>query len=309
MTPSLPHRAHLILRRGYRHLGTFASLASAAFTLIARAARLLLPSGLASRKTLLVLPSAPYAPGLFSAFATVLGLLDHYDNWRGRYAGIRVDFGTEGLYYDASAGKNWWQYYFEPVDRETELNAPKTIIGEDEHFYFARRVEAAMSRQRGYALIDRYIQPRAHIREKVDTYARANFDGAFVIGIHYRGTDKFEDAPRVPYERVRATVLDVINAGCPARYKLFVATDEQAFLDYMLNLFPGKLHCLEMYRSIDGKPIDVIPGDNRKKGEDAVADCLLLSRCDYLVRTASNLGLCATLFNPHMPVMLLNRER
>ena len=166
-----------------------------------------------------------------------------------------------------------------------------------------------MSRERGFTLIDRYIRPRAHIRERVDSYVRTNFDSAFVIGIHYRGTDKFEDAPRVPYEQVRAAVLDAINAAAPARYKLFVATDEQAFLEYMLDLFPGRLLYLDMYRSVDSAPIDVVQGDNHRKGEDAVMDCLLLSRCDHLVRTASNLSLCSTLFNPDIPVVLLNHER
>ena len=64
-----------------------------------------------------------------------------------------------------------------------------------------------------------------------------------------------------------------------------------------------------MHRSVDGTPIDVIQGDNWNKGRDAVLDCLLLSRCDVLVRTASNLGLCAAFFNPRLPVVLLNRER
>ena len=308
VTASLPHRAQQVLRSGYRRLGTFKSQASATFTLLARTARLISPARLASRKELLVLPSAAYARGLFSAFASVLGLLEHYDNWRDRYAGIRVDFGIEGLYYDPSAGDNWWQYFFEPIDRGTEQNAPRTIVSEDEHFYFARRVETTMLRERGFALIDRYIRPRARILEKVDEYARANFADAFVIGIHYRGTDKLADAPRVPYEQVREAIRGAITVAAPARYKLFVATDEQAFLDYMLDLFPGKLHYLWMYRSVDGRPIDVKQGDNRRKGEDAVLDCLLLSRCQYLVRTASNLSLCSTLFNPAVPVVHLNRE-
>jgi hypothetical protein len=306
---SLADRVHRLLRREYRRLSTFARLTRAAFALSVRTVRPVLPAGFASRKGFLVLPSAIYAPGLFSAFATVLGLLEHYDNWRGRYAGVRVDFGNEGLYYDPSAGDNWWEYFFERIDRGAEQNAPRTIIGTDEQFYFARRVERTMPRAHGFALIDQYIRPQQHIREKVDAYVRANFDGAFMIGIHYRGTDKFKDAPRVPYERVQTAVLDAIKTAGPTPYKLFVATDEEAFLDYMLDLFPGKVDYLDMYRSVDGKPIDVIQGDNRKKGEDAVMDCLLLSRCDYLVRTASNLSLCSTFFNPDMPVALLNRER
>ena len=33
-----------------------------------------------------------------------------------------------------------------------------------------------------------------------------------------------------------------------------------------------------------------------------------LSRCHHLVRTASNLSLCALLFNPRVPEVALNRE-
>jgi len=309
---TVPHPAHRVdqfLRRAYRRLSTAARRARAGFTLLSRIVRLSLPARARPRRELLVLPSAVYVPGLFSAFATVLGLLEHYDNRRGRYAGIRVDFASQGLYYDPSAGDNWWEYYFEPIDHGTQQDSQVTLVGADEQFHFARRVERSMPRERGHELIERYIRPKPHIREKIDAYVRANFGQAFVIGIHYRGTDKFHDAPRVPYDQVRTAVLDAINVAGPAPYKLFVATDEQAFLDYLLGMFPGKLVYLEMYRSLDGKPIDVISGDNRKKGEDAVMDCLLLSRCQYLVRTASNLSLCATLFNPDIPVTLLNRER
>lgn len=297
-----------LLRQEHRRSSAFARQTRAAFRLIARTGRLALLASNPSRKELLVVPSACYDPGLFAAFATVLGLLEYYDKWRHHYTGIRVDFGTRGLYYDPSVGNNWWEYYFDPIDLGARPNASRTILSDDEQFHFAKRVERTMPRHLGFRLIDRYIRPRQYIREKVDAYARANFEGTFVIGIHYRGTDKFEDAPRVPYERVHAAVLDAINAAGGRRYKLFVATDEQAFVDYMRDLFPCKICCLEMYRSTDGRPIDLRQDDNYRKGEDAVMDCLLLSRCDRLVRTASNLGLCSTLFNPDLHYVLLNRE-
>ena len=65
-----------------------------------------------------------------------------------------------------------------------------------------------------------------------------------------------------------------------------------------------------MFRSVDGRPIDVVNTDgNHQKGLDAVVDCLLLSRTHAMIRTASNLSLCSTLFNPQLPDTLLNRER
>ena len=78
----------------------------------------------------------------------------------------------------------------------------------------------------------------------------------------------------------------------------------------MRDLHPGALLFRDMFRSSDGRPIDVVNEDrNHKKGVDAVIDCILLSRCQVLIRTSSNLSLCSTLFAPEMPVILLNRKR
>ena len=132
--------------------------------------------------------------------------------------------------------------------------------------------------------------------------------GARIIGVHYRGTDKRQDAPRVPYEAVASAVIaQAAREG--GDWKLFAASDEQAFVDFMRERFGARVACLDMRRSTDGSPIDVVQGDNRRKGADAVLDCLLLSRCDALLRTASNLGLCASFFNPRVLVVELSRER
>ena len=98
------------------------------------------------------------------------------------------------------------------------------------------------------------------------------------------------------------------EAGPDAR--IFVATDEAAFVDHMEHSFPGRILKRDMFRSQDGRPIDVVNADsNHVKGLHAVVDCLLLARTHVLIRTASNLGLAATFFNPVQPVLLLNPER
>lgn len=282
-------------------------------TLLARIARLrLLAAGLPMKRQFLIVRGLGGADsaGLFSELVTVLGALDHFEHWGAQYAGLQVDFADRGLYYEPAHGANWWQYYFEAINVGSRVNAiPRLAAHLRDHEDFAPEIER-LSRARGFALIERYVRPNPHIREKVDVYARANFGDAYVIGVHYRGTDKFMEAPRVAYEQVHAAVLEAINEARPARHKLFIATDEAAFLDYMLELFPGRLLYREMFRSVDGRPIDVVNDDgNRTKGEDAIIDCLLLSRCDYLLRTASSLSLCASFFNPVMPVMLLNNDR
>jgi hypothetical protein len=247
--------------------------------------------------------------GLFSEFAAVLGALEHYEEWPGYYAGLNVQF-RSGLYFESAAGPDWWEYYFEPISLGSRTNAATRVVGPHEHDMFAYRVEQTMPRQSGAALVARHIRLRPHLQATVDAYVRTKFGDAFVIGIHYRGTDKWEDAPRVPYEEIRAAVQRVAQSEGTAQYKLYLATDEKAFLDYMLDLYPDRVLYREMFRSTDGRPIDVVNEDsNHKKGEDAVIDCVLLSRTQHLIRTASNLSLCSTFFNSAVPEILLNPER
>lgn len=167
-----------------------------------------------------------------------------------------------------------------------------------------------MPRATAAALIDRHVVVRPRIQSLVAGYVREHWPAHFAVGVHYRGTDKAEDAPRVPYEQVEAVVRDTVKRSGSGPYRVFLATDEQAFVDYMRARFPDELRYREMFRSIDGRPTDVFNSDsNHKKGEDALVDCLLLSQTHHLVRTASNLSLCSTLFNPRLPETQLNRER
>jgi hypothetical protein len=249
------------------------------------------------------------ATGLFSEFAAVLGILDHYERWQPLYAGVRVEFG-DGLYYEPSFGPNWWEYYFEPINIGSHSGAPARVVSPYYHDLCANRIEQTMPRERAARLVARYVVLKPRIRAIVDAYVREHWGDAMVLGVHYRGTDKSAEAPRVPFDEVEAVVRHAISRAGPRPGKLFVATDEQAFLDYMRDRFPAQLLYREMFRSTDGRAIDVVNADgNHQKGEDAVLDCLLLSRTHALIRTASNLSLCAALFNPHVPETLLNRER
>ena len=118
-----------------------------------------------------------------------------------------------------------------------------------------------------------------------------------------------EDAPRLAYADV-AEVIDSALSDQPPSCRIFLATDETAFVEFMSQRFGDRLTYRQMFRSSDGKPIDRVNSDgNYQKGVDAVVDCLLLSRTNYLIRTASNLSMFSTFFNPQMPERLLNPER
>jgi hypothetical protein len=265
-------------------------------------------AGVALRRPRLVLGCYRGAEGsgLFSEFRVVLGALAHYERWRHVYAGLRVDYAADGLFYEPAHGPNWWQYYFEPVDLGPGGGGVEARVGPLQHQSFAEAGER-LARENAAELVRRHIRPRPHVARAVDAYAAGQFAGAYVVGIHYRGTNKFEEAPRVPYDAVRAAAAEALERAGSATRRIFLATDEQPFLDYMRAQFPDTLLYREMFRSADGRPIDEVNEDgNYRKGEDAVIDCLLLARCRALIRTASNLSVCATLFNPALPQRALN---
>jgi len=253
----------------------------------------------------IVMTGRPKA-GLFATLNFVCMLLSRYK--AGNYRGIEVDFGTTGLYYEPKYGKNWWNYYFEPVCFGKKINIKKVVDVPylDPHTDLHKKKPPI--RQTMFGMIQKYFHIKPHILDKINTFDKENFKDYFVISVHYRGTDKIKEAPRLPYEKIPEAVLDIMKSHGDKKYKIFVATDEQAFVDYMITLF-GDLVCYkkDALRSTSGQPIHFDKNFNHyKSGEDALVDCLLLSRGNFLIRTSSNLSRWATYFNPNLPSIELS---
>ena len=68
------------------------------------------------------------ASGFFSEFCAVVGALAHYEAHTAIYAGLQVDFADEGLYYEAAAGPNWWEFYFEPAHTQANVACPVKVF-------------------------------------------------------------------------------------------------------------------------------------------------------------------------------------
>ncbi len=66
---------------------------------------------------------------------------------------------------------------------------------------------------------------------------------------------------------------------------------------------------IEAHRSSGTAGVHLSNRNQYKIGEESILDALLLSKCDLLVRTSSNLSLWSTYFNPDLPVILLNERR
>ena len=221
-------------------------------------------------------------------------------------SGLRVNFENKGFYCDKEYGKNWWEYYFELIDVGEITNIVKKFP-----YYkrvaFSLNSEFGMSRERGNELIRKYIFLKPHIQSRINNFYETHFQENYVIGVHYRGTDKCLDADIVFYKDVYERLQVVIKGH--HNYKIFIATDDYHFLVYMNAHFPERIISIDAIRSDEGAAVHFIEkGYNYKKGEDAIVDCVLLSKCGILLKTSSNLSNCSIKFNPNIPVINLNKS-
>jgi hypothetical protein len=273
------------------------------------AACLALPCSVWGRAPFFVI--TPLNAGLFAEFNLVLGMLDHYEKLQQQklpHAGLHVDFGREGLYFDPKMGTNFWQYYFEPIELGNKRRSVLREMTIHEKSDIAMHARYALPLQRCHELISRYIRIKPYIQKKVDDFYNIHFKGHYVLGVHYRGTDKSAEAPRVSYESMCAAINEHLVRMRNQHLKIFVASDELSFMEFVEHKFPGLVVKYHMERALDPTPLHYHGHNKFELGEGAMIDCLLLAKCDFLIRTSSNLSYAASQFNPNLPVRNLNKS-
>jgi len=167
-----------------------------------------------------------------------------------------------------------------------------------------------MTLEEANRLIGNYLRIKSEIQDYVETFVEKQFGQRTMLGVHYRGTDKKSEAPPVNWEYAARTIANYLSAN-PQVEALFVASDEWNFVDWIKTEFKrvDVIFHNDAERSRDGKAIHVQPalGDNYVKGKEALINSLLLSKCDALIRTSSFLSAWSSIFNPCLPVIMLNR--
>lgn len=246
--------------------------------------------------------------GFFGQLTWCLGLL-HYCDRQGFIPDIHL---TGDAYLDKTKGHNWLEYYFDvfkplPVDELARRVRYTTDMSR-----YGPPFLTMMSLHDGAGMVNKYLRRKPYIDKIVDDFwGTLDIDGP-VVGVHFRGTDKREEAPRVSWEYCLETLKNYLQEHSDFK-AVFVASDEQAFVEFMkssADQIPVYCHD-DHYRSSDGddQPIHhkAIGEGGYEKGEDALVNALLLSKCSTLIRTTSFLSSWASIFNPKLNVILLNR--
>jgi hypothetical protein len=223
---------------------------------------------------------------------------------------------TSSQYVDPKRGPDWFEYFFRnlqlsPEDSEKIKSGQVPIcriegirqLGLPENYDSQLNLEIAPR------LVRKYIGLKQQVLEKVNFFFNRHLKDKFVLGIHYRGTDKSAEAPPVPYPAFKKSICRLLDQNSKFNC-LFVSSDEQNFIDYIEDEF---CHTLPVFYHDDHerskKKVAIHRsklGDRYKKAEEAVLNCLLLSKCNTLIKNASFLSAWSKLFNPHLPVILLN---
>lgn len=260
------------------------------------------------------LPPQADESGMFSVMIYILGILHEFESKN--YGGIEIDFGNIGKsYYDPNRGPNWWNYYFNPLKiGETK---DKIVLRQswDDYHRFNTNIELnfknngkGIDRASAHEIIRKYVSVNSDMQRKIDQFIKDHFQNHYVIGVHYRGTDKGSEAPKTPYENM----IKLIQAHIDDKkledknFKIFIASDEQDFIDFAKLNFGDHVITSDVQRSTNGKALHLDRENNKdpyKNGEGALLDCHLLARGDVLIRTSSNLSLFSTYINPIMKVI------
>lgn len=273
---------------------------------------------------------------------------------------IPIVYYNRGYYYSPKHGENWYHYFFRPI---TDAKLTKEV------FYYGETY--------GYTLIDtnkldksslpylysnttfqniirymkidfnwcyNYINLKPEIQTKLDNFKDMYFRDNFVIGIHYRGTDKYpshndnEDLKKpihISYYKVIVNVREYIIKYRLGNVLIFVASDEEPFIDTIKlhfgnvcsystsrsvkstsNVYLDSTKCLEgstnkVCQKLDEmKNASIHRGNNDipsyKKGEDAVMDTWLLASCNIFFKsTAGNFSSQPKRINKNLKVIEL----
>jgi hypothetical protein len=195
--------------------------------------------------------------------------------------------------YQNNPNDNVWNYYFEQF--YNDFNTNDRIMNRNTLVNYVDRFKALLVMRNQM----KSLKIKQHILDKIAKYD-SYFDGKKVLGVHKRGTDSDEHRPIVPIEEYYRHIDQELK-----NYDyLYVCGDEQFAIDDFKKRYKDKIFVYDdAFRSDSKKPIHKFFNDKcepYKKGEDVIIDAVLLSKCNNLILTDSNVAFFSIYFNNNM---------
>ena len=247
--------------------------------------------------------------GFFAQMNWCLYIFQHCER-HGVIPDIRL---TGDVYLDPDRGPSWFDYFFDarnpmdPEERAKRVRYTKRIL---DLVDLGTPFGAYLNIDDAARILHKFIRSKPHIVKIVNQFWGTCGANGSVVGVHFRGTDKSWEAPRVSWNHCLTTLQRHLRDR-PDIWAIFVASDEKAFIQFVANSVKDRPVYWrdDYYRSSDGRPIHTTSREvgGYEKGEDALVNAMLLSKCSTLIRTTSFLSAWASIFNPTLKVILLNK--
>jgi hypothetical protein len=254
--------------------------------------------------------------GLWSMFFQVIGLIRHAE----RYGLEPVVYFNDAICWWSNDGyngsRNAWEYFFEPVGRVSAIELLATKNGSLEHASI-QQIQAALpddivmsdyildhvghydhtegQRQEYASIVERRISVKSEVLAKLNANLVEELSRG-ATAVHYRGTDKF-------YESARQSVheyYDALQHRVDPSHKLFVATDDAPFLEWMIATYGDRVRYTQAARSYDQTALHLGPQRGPQQAEECLLDVLLMAKCQHLVHGNSSVTNGVLVFNPTM---------
>ena len=224
--------------------------------------------------------------------------------------------GEEHLYYQKEYGENIFEYYYNPVPRkkvkETE-NIPIIKVINPSIFLKWCRV-SLVEKQMSNLIIMQYFQLQKELRSTIDKFANTHFKNLRVLGVHYRGRDKVNESPILPFSDYEKVIDNLMEKRiCDA---IFFCSDEFEYRGYLKQKYNERVIVYDLEGNYEAHK----SSESRKtmglhfesptpylQGKDSLMECYLLAKCDMLLSSSnSSFSLFATFLNPYIAHIILN---
>ena len=145
---------------------------------------------------------------------------------------------TGSNYISPQRGKDYFAYFFENIklSPEDKLKIKNKKIHISKISYISQlglpeSYDLKLTISNAAGLIAKYICIKEDVIDEVNSFCTASF-GNHVLGLHYRGTDKKVEAPRVDWEKVTRNVQYYLKNSHKTDC-VFISSDEIDFILYI----------------------------------------------------------------------------
>jgi hypothetical protein len=250
--------------------------------------------------------------GLFAYFWTVVDVLKRLKEDDVLF----VDLRERGPFYDPKyePTNNVWEYYFQQPFNLTldTYNQEHTVVKYDGYelakdFIFGLSENhytlsyEPNSRSIAKQLVEKHIRFQPHIMKIVNDFALNNFQNKKILGLHVRAGNMFIQGHAHGFTQFMTAehFYPYVDKELDQYDNLFLITNTLRIRDSFISRYGNRLVYFDT-DTLAPCDLDVTwlhQDKNYAKGEAAVVECVLLSLCNKMLVTGSNLGCLSTLLS------------